>query len=153
MGKVFLWSSAKSRFMVKLYDKPREMHIPGSILRGEISLRGHQLNRHLDAGEFKNFDALYRVYRSIMVSIPIIQKPNKAANWQEALGAESQETRQRVLARLAHKPKGTFRRYRRRVEAAAAKLPESFSWANILPDENPPPPVNCEPRNQRRQTR
>jgi hypothetical protein len=152
-GEGVSWRGAKSRFMVTLYNKSREMHVSGSILRGEISLRGHQLTRHLKAGEFQDFGVIYRAYRGIMASLPPIQKPDKAANWQDALGAESVEIRQRVLARLAHKPKGTLRRYRRSVEAAAAKLPESFSWANILPSESPPPPINCEPRNQRKQTK
>jgi hypothetical protein len=148
-GEGVSWRGAKSRFMVRLYDKAREMRVPGSILRGEISLRGPQLARRLDAAKLQNFDALYRVYRSIMASIPPIQKPTKAANWQEALGAEPLEVRLRYLARLAHKPKGTFRRYRRNVEAAAAKLPDTFAWTNILPVEAPPPAVKCEPRRRR----
>ncbi len=148
-GQGVSWRDAKSRFMVKLYDKARKMHIPGSILRAEISLRGRQLARHLDAGEIQNFTTIYRVYRSIMASLPPIQKPAQAANWQSAIGAEPLKTRQRILARLAHKPKGTYRRYRRMVEAAAAKPLESFSWANILPVDAPPPPVNCEPRRRR----
>jgi hypothetical protein len=152
-GQGVSWRGAKSRFMVKLYDKARQMSVPGSILRAEISLRGHHLARHLDTGELQDFGAIYRAFRTIMVSIPPIQTPTKAANWQDALGAEPLEIRQRFLARLAYKPKGTFRRYRRKVEAAAAKLPESFSWAKILPAENPPPPVNCEPRNHRRRTK
>jgi hypothetical protein len=152
-GQCVSWLDANSRFKVMLYDKARKMHISGSILRAEISLCGHKLNRHFDAGEFQNFGAIYRVFRRIMAGIPPIQKPNKAANWQAALGAESAEIRGRILARLAHKPKGTFRRYRRMVEAAAANLPESFSWANILPDDAPPPPVHCKPRNQTRRGR
>ena len=152
-GQGVSWRGAKSRFMVKLYDKARQMRVPGSILRAEISLRGHQLTQHLDTGKLQDFRVIYRTFRTIMVSIPPIQTPTTAANWQDALGAEPLEIRQRFLARLAYKPKGTFRRYRRRVEAAAAKLPESFSWAKILPAENPPPPVNCEPRNQRRRTK
>ncbi len=145
-GQGVSWHDAKSRFMVKLYDKALEMHVPGSILRAEISLRGRQLARRLDAGEFQNHGALYQVYRIIITSLPVLQKSTTSANWQAALGAEPVEIRQRFLARLAHKPKGTFRRYRRMVEAAAAKLPESFSWANILPAGTPPPAVNCEPR-------
>jgi hypothetical protein len=149
-GQGVSWRDARSHFMVKLYDKARQMHVPGSILRGEISLRGQKLNRHLDTGKFQDYNALYQVYHNIMASIPPIQKPSKATNWQDALGAEPLEIRQRFLARLAHKPKATFRLYRRKVEAAAAKLPESFSWANILPAECPPPPVNVESRNRRR---
>jgi hypothetical protein len=144
------WRGVKSRFMVKLYDKCREMHIPGSVLRAEISLRGKELVPRLNAGAIQVYDAIYRVYRDIMVNVPPIQRPAEAANWMDALGQEPPEIRQRILARLAHKPKGTVRRYRRQIEAAAANLPETFSWANILPANNPPPAVNCEPRNGRR---
>jgi hypothetical protein len=142
------WRGAKSRFMVTLYDKARKMRVPGSVLRVEISLRGGQLARRLK-GDWRNFDDLYQAYRAIMGAIAPIPKPTTAANWPEAVGAEPLEIRQRILARLAHKPSGTFRRYRRMTEAAGAKLPESFSWTNVLPVNNPPPPVNCEARNQR----
>jgi len=149
-GEGVSWIGAKSRFKVMLYDKARQMHVPGSVLRAEISLRGQRITHFLGTGGFQNFSAIYRAFRTVMALLPPIQTPTKAANWQDALGAEPPEVRQRVLARLAHKPKGTLRRYRRRIEAAAAKLPENFSWADILPAENPPPPVNCEPSNRRR---
>ena len=149
-GQGVSWSGARSRFKVMLYDKARKMHIPGSILRAEISMCGQQLPRHLAHGEIQDYAAIYRTFRAIMVRLPPIQTPTEAAGWQEALGPESLEVRQRVLARLAHKPQGTLRRYRRRMEAAAANLPGSFSWENILPAGSPPPPVNCEPTNQRR---
>ena len=144
-GEGVSWRGAKSRFMVTFYDKAKKMRVPGSILRVEISLKGEQLDRRLQ-GDWWNFKDLYRTYRSIMASIPPIPMPTRAANWQDALGAETPETRQRILARLAHKPKGTFRRYRRMVEAAAAKPPEGFSWGKILPVDGPPPPVNVEPQ-------
>ena len=142
------WRGAKSRFGVTLYDKARQMRLSGSVLRAEISLRGEQLSRRLSGSGWRDFTALWRTYRNIMVSIPPIQKPTKAAHWQEAVGGEALEVRQRVLARLAHKPGGTFRRYRRRIEAAAAQLPETFSWAAVLPVAGPPPPMNVEPRKQ-----
>ena len=134
------WRGAASRFMVRLYDKGREMRLPVSVLRAEISLRGEQLNRRL-CGDWRQFSDLWRVYRDIMASIPPVQKPTKADGWPEAVGAESPETRQRILARLGHKPAATFRRYRQRVETAAAGLPGGFSWADILPVNGPPSPV------------
>jgi hypothetical protein len=147
-GQGVSWLGAKSHFKVMLYDKARKMRVPGSVLRVEISLRGGQLARRIK-GDWRNFDDLYRAYRAIMVSIAPITKPTAAANWPEAVGAEPLQIRERILARLAHKPSGTFRRYRRRIEAAAAKLPESFSWENVLPVSNPPPPVNVEPKRRR----
>lgn len=38
----------------------------------------------------------------------------------------------------------TYRRIVQRVEAAAANLPEEFSWANILPPDSPPPARRCQ---------
>jgi len=146
------WRGAKSRFMVTLYDKARQMHVPGSILRAEISLRGRQLARRLDGRDWRDFSALYRTYRGVMAGIAPIQNPTAAAGWPEAVGQESPETRRRILARLAHKPSATFRRYRRKTEAAAAQLSETFSWANILSVDGPPPGVAVEPANQSRHT-
>jgi hypothetical protein len=138
------WRGAASRFMVELYDKAREMRVPGSVLRAEVSLRGEQLRRRF-SGDWRSFPDLYRAYREIMASIPPIQKPAAADAWPEAVGAEPAETRQRILARLAHKPPATFRRYRQRMEAAAAALPASFAWAEILPVAGPPPAVEVCP--------
>ena len=139
------WRGAKSRFMVKLYDKAKQMRVPGSVLRAEISLSGKQLARRLHGCEWHDFSALWQTYRNIMAGFPAIERTAKARGWQEAIGAEPLEVRQRILARLAHKPSGTFRRYRRRVEAAAAELPETFSWGDFLPVDGPPPPVNVRP--------
>lgn len=142
------WRGWRSRFMVTLYDKARQMRVPGSILRPEISLRGKELRRRL-TGDWRSFPELWRVYRSIMASIPPIERLAVAAGWPEAVGMESMETRQRILGRLAYKPAATFRRYRKRVEASAAGLSESFSWADVLPVDGPPPPVVCQPTRQR----
>jgi len=139
------WRGAKSRFMVTFYDKARQMRVPGSVLRAEVSLRGEQLARRLHGGDWHDFSALWRTYRNIMASLPAIERTAEARGWQEAIGPEPPEVRQRILARLAHKPSGTFRRYRRRIEAAAAQLPGTFSWADILPVDGPPPPVNVQP--------
>lgn len=138
------WRGAKSGFMVTFYDKARQRRVPGSVLRAEISLRGHQLSRRLVGCDWRDFSALYRMYRGIMVGIDPIQKPVSAKGWPEAVGQEPPETRTRILAQLAHRPRTTFRRLRRRLEAAAAHLPETFSWANILPADNPPPAFHVE---------
>jgi hypothetical protein len=145
-GQGVSWCGAKSRFAVTLYDKPREMRVPGSVLRAEVSLRGEHLRRHLRGNDWRDFDALYAIYRGIMAGIPAVDAPVGAADWQEAVGCEPLETRTRILARLAHKPVRTFREYRRRVEAAAAQLPASFSWATELPPDGPPPAVQVLPR-------
>ena len=145
-GQGVSWCGAKSRFVVTLYDKARKMRVPGSVLRAEVSLRGEHFRRHFQATEWSDFNALYAVYRRILAGIPTIDAPAKAADWQEAVGAESRETRMRILARLAHKSRTTYNNYQRRIEAAAAQLPSTFSWATILPPDSPPPAVHVHPR-------
>src|SRR5688572_1517574 len=85
------WRGAKSRFIVRLYDKARKTRVPGSVLRAEISLRGEQLSRHLPGDGWRDHNALYSTYRDILTSIPPVQKPTRAAGWPEAVGAEPRE--------------------------------------------------------------
>ncbi|HEV2046912.1 MAG TPA: hypothetical protein VGQ95_09975 [Chthoniobacterales bacterium] len=144
------WRGSKSLKMITLYDKARQMRVPGSVLRAEVSLRGKQLLRYLPGETWRSFNPLYRVYRSTLATIPPIQTPAKAATFPEAIGLESREVRGRILARLAHKSSRTFRRYRQRVEAAAAQLERTFSWAEILPEDAPPAAVHVMPRNRAR---
>ncbi|MEI7822749.1 MAG: hypothetical protein WCK55_17700 [Verrucomicrobiota bacterium] len=147
-GQGVTWTGANSRFGVKLYDKPREMDIPGSVLRAEVSLRSDHLRRHLRGNDWRNFDTLYAIYRGIMAGIPAIAAPAGKGDWQEAIGRHLPcELRTLVLADLAHKSERTLREYRRRIEAAAAQLPATFSWATQLPPDGPPPAVHVVPRN------
>ena len=142
------WPSKIGRapLAVKLYDKAREKHQSGSVLRGEIVLRGCQLRRKLPKQTWQNWDALWCVYREIMASIPTIPKVGNAKTWPDAVGRLPVEYRNQVLACFSHKPPRTRRDYRRRVETAAAQRPETFSWENILPLEGPPTPVHVIPR-------
>jgi hypothetical protein len=48
------------------------------------------------------------------------------------------------MARLAHKPPRTFRRYNQQVEAAAANLEQRFCWADLLANDAPPTPVHID---------
>ncbi len=141
-GQGVSWRGGKSHKMITLYDKSRQMHVPGSVLRGEVSLRAEQLLRYLPGETWHSFKLLYRTYRSLLMSIPPIQAPTKAASFPEAIGLESPETRARILGRLAHKPIRTFRRYRQQVETAAAQLERTFSWVDILPENAPPAAVH-----------
>jgi hypothetical protein len=140
------WRGGKSHKMITLYDKARQMHVPGSVLRVEVSLRAKQILRYLPDESWHSFESLYRTYRSLLVTIPPIQAPTKAASFQEAIGLESSATRARILGRLAHKPVRTFRRYRQQIEAVAAQLERTFSWAEILPEHAPPTAVHVMPR-------
>jgi hypothetical protein len=149
-GQGVSWRGGKSHKMITLYDKACQMRIPGSVLRAEVSLRAGQLLRYLPGETWRLFNSLYRTYRSLLASIPPIQTPAQAASFPEAIGLESLEVRGRILSRLAHKPSRTFRRYRQQVEAAAAQLERTFSWAEILPEDTPPPGIHVEQRNRTR---
>jgi hypothetical protein len=143
-GQGVSWRGARSRFVVRLYDKNRQMHVPGSVLRAEVSLQGEQLARRLPGRDWHNFDRLWKVFRTVLAGIPPIQRPRIARNWPEAVGKEPVEIRRRIMARLAHKPSRTFRRYNKQVEAAAANLEQSFCWADLLANDVPPTPVHIQ---------
>src|SRR6266511_843948 len=141
-GQGVSWRGARSRFVVRLYDKARKMHVPGSVLRAEVSLQGEQLERRLPGRDWHNFDRLWEVFRDVLVTFAAIPSPSRASNWTEAVGKEPVEIRTRIMARLAHKPARTFRRYNQQVEAAAANLEQNFCWADLLPNDVPPTPVH-----------
>jgi hypothetical protein len=141
-GQGVSWRGARSRFVVRLYDKCRQMRVPGSVLRAEVSLQGEQLARRLSRGDWYDFDRLWQVFRDVLVTIPLIQRPSIASNWAEAVGKEPVEIRRRIIARLAHKAPRTFRRYNQQVEAAAANLEQAFSWASFLEQHGHPKPVH-----------
>jgi hypothetical protein len=141
-GQGVSWRGARSHKMITLYDKARQMRVSGSVLRGEVSLRAEQLLRYLPGEHWRLFNSLYHVYRSILATIPLIQTPSKVGSFPEAIGLESPEVRARILARLAHRPRRTFRRYRQQVEAAAAQQEQTFSWSEILPENGPPAAVH-----------
>jgi hypothetical protein len=143
-GQGVSWWGSRSRVKITLYDKARERHVPGSVLRAEVSLAGSELHRHFPDQTWYRFEHQYQVFREILVTIPPIPKPAPGRGWQEAIAAEPPEVRERILARLVHKPSATFRRWRRRIEAAAARLPETFSWAELLPVSGPPPAVTVQ---------
>jgi hypothetical protein len=145
-GQGIAWLGAKSRIKVMLYLKSLKMKQLGDILRGEISLCGDQLIHYLAGRDWKDWLVLWSIYYQIMASIPPVVRPMQCEDWQEALGQESIEVQDRVLARLAHKSRKTLRRYRQRVQAAAANPAKNFSWAEILSPDGPPKPVHVEPR-------
>jgi hypothetical protein len=149
-GEGVSWRGGKSHKMVTLYDKARRMRVAGSVLRAEVSLRSGQILRHLPGAEWRSFDSLYRVYRSLLSGIPAISRPLEAASFLQAIGLEAPETRNRILSRLAHKPGRSFRRYRQQVETAATQLERTFSWSELLPESAPPPAMHVIPCDRRR---
>jgi hypothetical protein len=74
-GQGVSWRGARSRFIVRLNDKCRQMHVPGSVLRAEVSLRGEQLARRLPGHDWRNFDRLWETFRDVLITIPAIQRP------------------------------------------------------------------------------
>src|SRR6266850_4035787 len=90
------WRGRRSQFIVQLYDKCREMRVHGSVLRAEIRLKGRQLARHLRGQSWCDFSAMYHVFRAVLATIPSIQKPTKAASWQDAVGMEDEAVRNRI---------------------------------------------------------
>jgi hypothetical protein len=145
-GEGVAWQAAKSRFGVRLYDKSRQTRGAGSVLRAEVSLRGPKVRLHFKGNDWRNFDRLYTVYRNIMATIPPIPKVERAENWKQALACFPPEIRTQYLALLAHKSPRTLRSWRREVEGAAARLPAPFSWAETLPLDHPPAPIEVLPR-------
>jgi len=95
-GHMVSWRSARSRLVVELYNKSRQMRVPGNVLRAEVRLCGEQLRRRLGDRDWTNFGEVYSIYRNVMVEIPPIQTPKKAAGWAEAVAGESPEVRKRI---------------------------------------------------------
>jgi len=149
-GQTVSWRAWRSQLILTFYNKSKQMHVPGSVLRAEISLRGNQLNRRLNGQNWSDFSVLYGMYRGIMVRIPAIQSPGIAANLQEAIGCVPLAYRQQIFAQVAHKPGRTRRRWRQRSEAYAARLSGTFHWEKILPKDGPPKAVCVTPKVTRR---
>jgi len=142
------WQGAKSRFVVTLYDKARELGAEGNAIRVEISFRGKQAVARFPTGESLKFLQLWGAFRRVLASIPAIPTPKSAPDWQTAVGMESPEIRNRIMARLAAHPERTFRRWRKGIEAA--QMPGRFCWAEFLSEDQPPESVQFAARSRRR---
>ncbi len=148
-GEGISWCGANSHRKITFYDKARQMHREGSVLRVEISLRSRQLlGCGLDRRWFR-FDDLYAVYRGILSAIPPILKLRPARTIYDAIAREPKETCDRVLGRLSHRSPSSYRRIRHKLRAAAAELEHTFCWASTLPESGPPAPVSVLPRQSR----
>lgn len=139
------WRGARSEVVLTFYDKCKEMHVPGSVLRVELSLRNKRLDKLLPDGSWQRFDKLWEVLREVLGGIAPIQSVQQARNWIEAVAAESPEVRGRILSRLEPKSERTRRRYAQCLEAAAARVDHPFSWSHFLSEDGPPSVVHVEP--------
>ena len=145
------WRGAGSRFVVTAYDKTRKMLIQGDVLRIEVRLCGNEIRR-LRGRDWQSFDGLWAAYREIVLQLPNVPVANQSAGWPEAVGqfvpAEYHEI---VLTALKQKSNRTRRENRRRMRISAAAIRHQLCWANLLPVNNPPPPVAVEPKRRRSQ--
>jgi hypothetical protein len=139
------WRGARSQIVLTMYDKSKQMHVPGSVLRVELSLRSHRLRERFAGTSWQSLDKLWEVFREILSGIVPIQTVRQARNWIEAVAPESPEIRGRILSRLEQKSERTRRRYAQGLEAAAARIGDPFSWGEFLPVGAPPSPVQVEP--------
>jgi hypothetical protein len=140
------WRGARSQMVFTMYDKSKQMHVPGSVLRVELSLRNHRLRERFPDTSWQSFDRHWEVFREVLSGIAPIQAVHQAQNWLEAVALEPPEIRSRILSRLQNKSERTRRRYAQCLEVAAARIDHPFSWAEFLPVDAPPSPVHVEPR-------
>ena len=140
------WRGAGSQMVLTMYDKSKQMHVPGSVLRVELSLRNQRLRERFAGIRWQCLDRLWEVFREVLSGIPPIQTVRQARNWIEAVAPECPEVRGRILSRLEPKSERTRRRYAQRLEVAAARIDCPFCWAEFLPIGAPPSPVQVEPR-------
>jgi hypothetical protein len=143
MGSGVSWRGAKSKFVVSMYDKSREVGTTGSVLRVEIRLLGKHLGRFRLMEGWRQFPVLWKTFRTVMSTFPPIPAPRETPDWQSAVGREAPEVRNRIMGRLASRPERTFRRWMAKVESA--QMPGAFSWKTHLPPDGPPAPVHVHP--------
>lgn len=137
------WKGCKREIF--LYGKSRKHRIGDSVLRAEVRLHRSEVARWLPNGQWRDFLRLWHVFREIMLKVPIIQAPRPGGGFPEAIGRSvPPEYHEKILAELSHKKPRTVRDYRRRMNIAAARLPDRFSWAEYLPANSPPPAVAVE---------
>ena len=141
--KEISWRGA--RLGLKFYDKAE------GVLRVELRLAGKELRKRIDADTPLNFDQLYRVFRTEVLKLQPVQMPEaRKHSTAEIIAALPLEFQNKAI--LAYKQGRTARAvsgFKRDVSLARLKKVD-WNLCELLPVNNPPPPVNCEPRNQRK---
>ena len=142
-GKEISWRGA--RLGLKFYRKAE------GILRVELRLAGAQLRKRIDADAPLNFAGLYQVFRAEVLKLSSIQLPaarkHSTAEIIAALPVEFQNGA--ILTYQQGRTARAVSGFKRDVSAARLKK-VGWNLAALLPAENPPPAVNCEPRNRRK---
>lgn len=154
-GDGISWRGKQSRYALKLYNKSREMRVPGNTLRAEITLRSPRLGEELPRNTWSQWRSCWGVFQRLMRSVPPVSGHERVRNWTEAVALEPPDIRNRVLSRMAtHVSPRTLRRYAQQLESAAALLGTGpFCWRELLTGDMPPNPVNVSPRAQRPATK
>lgn len=142
-GKEISWRGA--RLGLKFYDKAE------SVLRVELRLAGGQLRKRIDADAPLDFAELYRVFRDEVLKLSPIQLPEaRKHSWADSIAGLPLEFQN---AQILNYQQGRTARavsgFKRDVSVARIKKVD-WNLCDLLPAENPPPLVNCEPRYRRR---
>ena len=140
-----------SDMRISFYDKTLErFKRPGDILRVEVQLRGKRLREELGAGERVtrlNFAECYAAYRRIMLGFcpPAIQQAGRISQFL-AIGERDGWQANGVPAFDLYTADKSSRQVRRIQGQMAACRPAVFEidWADILPVDGPPAPVDLE---------
>ena len=133
---------------IRLYDKSAEMFKrDGNILRVEVELHGGRLREELGGGNpvtSLNFDQCYQAFRRVMLGFQLSPIPRKggiaeflAAGMREGWTAGGVPCFELYTQGMSSK---NTSRLRRQIEALRPAFYQ-INWAELLPADGPPPPV------------
>src|SRR5664280_1580180 len=142
-GKEISWRG--SRLGLKFYRKAE------GVLRVELRLAGKQLRQRIDADAPLNFAELYRVFRAEVLKLSSIQLPEaRKHSTAEIIATLPTEFQNDAILTYQQGRKSRAVCGLKRDVSIARVQRVGWNLRELLPAENPPPPVNCEPRNRRR---
>ena len=134
-----------TRLGLKFYRKAE------GVLRVELRLAGAQLRKRINADAPLNFAGLYQVFRAEVLKLSSIQLPaarkHSTAEIIAALPVEFQNGA--ILTYQQGRTARAVSGFKRDVSAARLKK-VGWNLGDLLPADNPPPPVHCEPRSRRK---
>lgn len=142
-GKAISWKGA--RLALKFYEKA------DCVLRVELRLAGAQLRQRINSEAPLNFAELYCVFRSEVLKLSPVELPeDRKHSLAEIIAALPPEFQNGAI--LAYQQGHTARAvsgFKRDVSLARLKR-VGWNLPDLLPANNPPPPVHCEPRRGRK---
>ena len=133
------------RLGLKFYRKDE------GVLRVELRLAGEQLRKRIDDDAPLNFDELYQVFRADVLNLPPVQLPEarKHSLAEIIAGLPLEFQNPAILAYQTNRTARAASGFKRDVSAARL-IKADWNLRELLPADNPPPAVHCEPRNRRR---